>query len=270
MSAFYYTYVIPQKKFFGCTCSIWKFPIQGLNTSCSCDLRHSRGNARSLTHCTRLGIEPVPQQQPELLQKQHWILNLLCHSRNSCNTSVFNNSMFVWRKACSQYKTISVNLGAQSFHQLRTPSVFLWSLENTYKCTAGATHSYNCWFNASYLKPKVVCVCDFEPTPTSEMADYNHFLRLSLYLLSQNKVFAQMNLKIIYTCLNAFILTLLNMCLLILFVHRTRGWHGWQVRKYCLLVMWDTQQPFLFKSCLWSGSLPMSLIFKGTLGIVFA
>ena len=28
-----------------------------------------------------------------------------------------------------------------------------------------AQESYNCWFNGSYLKPKIVCVCDFEPNP---------------------------------------------------------------------------------------------------------
>ena len=33
-----------------------------------------------LTHCTGLGIEPVPLQWPKPLQ---WILNPLCHSRNS-------------------------------------------------------------------------------------------------------------------------------------------------------------------------------------------
>ena len=36
--------------FFGCTYSIWKFPGQGLNLSCSCKLCHSRGDVRSSTH----------------------------------------------------------------------------------------------------------------------------------------------------------------------------------------------------------------------------
>ena len=37
--------------FYGCTSSIWKFPGQGLNLSCSWD---------PLTHCTGLGIKPTP------------------------------------------------------------------------------------------------------------------------------------------------------------------------------------------------------------------
>ena len=61
----------------GYTCGIWKFPGQGLNLSCSCHLRHSCGNAGSLSHCAGPEIEPEPQQQPQPLQ----ILNPLCHSR---------------------------------------------------------------------------------------------------------------------------------------------------------------------------------------------
>ena len=63
--------------FFGPTCDIWQFLGHRLNLSCSCDVSHSCSNISSLTHCTRLWIEPVPPQ------RQHWILNLLCHSRNS-------------------------------------------------------------------------------------------------------------------------------------------------------------------------------------------
>ena len=68
---------------FGHTLGIWKSPGQELNLSCSSDLHHSCGNIISLTHCVRLGIEPIPHQWPEWLQRQHWILNLLCHSGNS-------------------------------------------------------------------------------------------------------------------------------------------------------------------------------------------
>ena len=45
-----------------------KFPGQELNPSCSYDPHHSRDNAGSLTHCAGLGTEPVPLQQPELLE----------------------------------------------------------------------------------------------------------------------------------------------------------------------------------------------------------
>ena len=68
---------------FGCTHGVCKFPGQGLNLSCSWDLCHSCGNARSLTHCAGRGIEPVIHQPPKPLQRQCRILNPLCHSGNS-------------------------------------------------------------------------------------------------------------------------------------------------------------------------------------------
>ena len=36
--------------YFGCTWGIWKFPDQGLNPCHSCNMCHSWGNTRSLTH----------------------------------------------------------------------------------------------------------------------------------------------------------------------------------------------------------------------------
>ena len=68
------------------TCSLWKFPGQGLNQSCSCrptqqsqqhwipatsatNLATAYGNARPLTHRGRLGIKPASSE------KQHWVLN---------------------------------------------------------------------------------------------------------------------------------------------------------------------------------------------------
>ena len=48
---------------FGCPHSIWKFLGLGLNPSPSCNLCHSCNNDRSLTHCTGLGMEPVPPQR---------------------------------------------------------------------------------------------------------------------------------------------------------------------------------------------------------------
>ena len=53
--------------FGGCSCSIWKFPGQGLNQNHSCNLCHSCSNAGSLTHYGGPGIEPIPPQQPKLL-----------------------------------------------------------------------------------------------------------------------------------------------------------------------------------------------------------
>ena len=43
--------------------SIWKLSGQGLNLSHTCHLCHSRGNAGSLTHCSRLGVEPATTQK---------------------------------------------------------------------------------------------------------------------------------------------------------------------------------------------------------------
>ena len=63
--------------FFSCTCSIWMFPGQGSNLSCSCDICHSCNNTRSLTHRTGSGTESM------LLQRQCRILNLLCYIGNS-------------------------------------------------------------------------------------------------------------------------------------------------------------------------------------------
>ena len=41
--------------YFCLTCSIWKFPVQGLNQSCCCCLCQSCSNTRSLTHFTTAG-----------------------------------------------------------------------------------------------------------------------------------------------------------------------------------------------------------------------
>ena len=75
--------LLPLFFFFGHTCGICKFLGQGSNPSCSSDLCHNRGNARSLSHCTGPEIEPRLQQWPKPLQKQCWVLKLLGHSRNS-------------------------------------------------------------------------------------------------------------------------------------------------------------------------------------------
>ena len=56
---------------------------QGSNPSHICELHHSCSNAGSLTHGLGQGIQPGPQQQPQSLQRQHWIFNPLCHSGNS-------------------------------------------------------------------------------------------------------------------------------------------------------------------------------------------
>ena len=69
--------------FFGCTHSISKFPGQGSNSSCSCNLRHSCGNGRSFTHCARPEIKPAPPQ------RQCRIINPLYHSRSSTFPAIY-------------------------------------------------------------------------------------------------------------------------------------------------------------------------------------
>lgn len=69
---------------FGHTHGIRKFPGQGSNPSHSCDLRHSFSNTGSLNPlCQVWGVQPVPQQLPKLLQRQHQVLAPPCHSGNS-------------------------------------------------------------------------------------------------------------------------------------------------------------------------------------------
>ena len=63
--------------FFSWTHSILKFLGQGSNPSHPCNLHHSCGNTRSLTHCARPGIKSTPQQQPKPPQRQCRILNPL-------------------------------------------------------------------------------------------------------------------------------------------------------------------------------------------------
>ena len=54
-----------------CTWALWKFPDQGSNLSCSCDLRHSCGNARSLT-CW------------DIHSRKSQCRQIWCHKRQGC------------------------------------------------------------------------------------------------------------------------------------------------------------------------------------------
>ena len=74
----FFIFPIQWKYFFlffqGHTCSIWKFPGQGSNESCSCQPMQiqalsatyttAHGNTRSLTHWVRPGIEPASSWIP--------------------------------------------------------------------------------------------------------------------------------------------------------------------------------------------------------------
>ena len=106
---------------FFCCCyahGIWRFLGQGLNLSYICDLCHSCGNARSLTHGTGPRTKPAPQQESEPLQRQHQILNLLCHSGNSLycflmvcrvlEASTESQIEYLWQVQVSQLDFISL------------------------------------------------------------------------------------------------------------------------------------------------------------------
>ena len=55
----------------------------GLNLSHSCDLHHHYSNAKSLSHCSRTGMEPTPPQ------RQLSIPNLLRHHGSNFELFVF-------------------------------------------------------------------------------------------------------------------------------------------------------------------------------------
>ena len=69
--------------FFGHSHSIWKFPGQGLNPSCRCDLHNSCGNAKilNLQHCAGDQTQHHHRDKPD-----H---NPLCHSGNSSILTFF-------------------------------------------------------------------------------------------------------------------------------------------------------------------------------------
>ena len=100
--------------FFSHTCSTWKFPGQELNPSCSCDLRHSCSNTRSLTHCAGLGIiKPAPTETI-------WIINSLYHSENS---NMYFQNIF--------YKYYRKNVVFSSF-QLRIITLYYYKYKLMY------------------------------------------------------------------------------------------------------------------------------------------
>ena len=54
------SYTFFKKNFYGHSHSIWKFPVQRLNLSHSCELCHSCCNTRSFNPLLPAGMEPMP------------------------------------------------------------------------------------------------------------------------------------------------------------------------------------------------------------------
>ena len=81
--------------FFFFSHAVWKFLGQGLNLSLSRDLRHSYGNAGSLTHCATVGIPS-------------WIFN-----RNSGSSPITGSDIYIFfcliiDKRCSQMHALGI------------------------------------------------------------------------------------------------------------------------------------------------------------------
>ena len=79
----------------------------GLNLSHSCDLHHHYSNAKSLSHCSRTGMEPTPPQ------RQLSIPNLLRHHGSNFELFVFcflgfffffnKNTLFIFPSPLQSY-----------------------------------------------------------------------------------------------------------------------------------------------------------------------
>ena len=86
--------------FLGHPCAIQKFLGQGLNLSHSCDLCHSCGNARSLTHCATAGTLTTFKRKkkkaiPILYGKNNFQLKTLYQAKQPINNErrikIFSN-----------------------------------------------------------------------------------------------------------------------------------------------------------------------------------
>ena len=101
-----------------------EFLGQGSDRSHSCDLSHSGGNARSLTHCARPGIKPVCQRsqdaadpvepQRELLEGQNFVMKAT-HS----NVPSFTVELLFLETASA------TPLGIAPFFLLSSPAAFV-------------------------------------------------------------------------------------------------------------------------------------------------
>ena len=131
--------------FFVCTCSLWKFPGQGIKSSCSCGLHHScsvagslaswagpkvelmvpQRQARSLTHCATAGT-PVPFSSWPLLSQMG--------TEEEENVKRRHGMMWKWLHCYDQIETTLTN--------------GLYSIETTLK-----TSMYSSWPSNSSLAP---------------------------------------------------------------------------------------------------------------------
>ena len=83
---------------FCCTHAYGSSWVRESNLSCIWDLRHSYGNAGSLTHCTRLGLNP--------------------HLRSNLSHCRDNAGSFTW---CPTVGNLVFNKTGNPFHHLQTP-----------------------------------------------------------------------------------------------------------------------------------------------------
>lgn len=101
---FIYTYLLLYKFsvylclfyfYFGPAHGTRNFLGHGLNPNFNCNLCHSCSKTGSLTLCTKPGMEPMPQQQPKLLQRPYWSPNPLHHNRNFLFLKILSKSSFL-------------------------------------------------------------------------------------------------------------------------------------------------------------------------------
>lgn len=126
-----------------------------------------------------------------------------------------------------------------------------------------AQQSDNCWFHESYLK--LAPACAFETLNLTSQWD-DKLQQPSLLCLHERSWAGQ---RWFMPPFNAFIRT--HGCWRFLPVFEAGGWRmsdRWG--KCCLFTKCEICSPVLFKLFLWPESLPVLLIFKGTLGTLIA
>ena len=136
LMSFIYAFIFSSYFFFSCTHGIWKFPGQGLNWSCSCQpipqpKQHgiwdtsvtyttAHGDAESLTHWMRPGIEPISSGSL-----------LLSHNGDSPHTYFTPRNLYT---ICMQYHAILYTTWEQLFLKIqRTGNRHMYEIYMTIK-----------------------------------------------------------------------------------------------------------------------------------------
>ena len=89
--------------FFSFLATPWhtEFSGQGSDLGCSCALCSNCGNTGSLTHCTRLGIEPASQCAQDTADPK-----TLCHNENSRYVNFIIQKKFLFLETYQKQRTL--------------------------------------------------------------------------------------------------------------------------------------------------------------------